>query len=230
MNPSSLLGDAESGPAARTGRCLLLVAVAAAVVALVTVVTVVAPRRVRVPGDGSADAGFARDMAVHHAQAVEMAELIRTRTDNHDVRVLAVDISLTQQAQIGWMYGWLDAWGLPVGGRQPAMAWMGMPADGLMPGMAARAQINELAGLSGAQADARFLRLMIPHHQAGVAMAQAALDHAGRPEVRRLAEAMVAAQQSEIAAMGDLLAAIPGAPAPAAGGHGGPMEHPKGGR
>ncbi len=32
------------------------------------------------PGEGSAEAGFARDMMVHHAQAVEMAEIVRDGT------------------------------------------------------------------------------------------------------------------------------------------------------
>jgi uncharacterized protein (DUF305 family) len=212
MNPSDLLDEEKSVPVVRTGHRLLLGLVAASVaMALIATVAVLVDRQLRLPGEESAEAGFARDMAVHHAQAVEMAELIRTRTDNPEVRTLAVDISLGQQAQIGRMHGWLDVWGLPVTGRTPAMTWMGMPTEELMPGMATRAQLNELAGLSGAQADARFLRLMIPHHQAGVVMAQAAVNRAGRSEVRRLAEAMVAAQQSEIAAMRDLLGAIPAA-------------------
>jgi len=49
------------------------------------------------PGNDSAEAGFARDMIVHHAQAVQMAEIIRDNTDSPDMRVLATDMSLTQQ-------------------------------------------------------------------------------------------------------------------------------------
>ncbi|MGH8910654.1 MAG: DUF305 domain-containing protein, partial [Egibacteraceae bacterium] len=192
-----------------------------AIVALLALATAAAAidRQQRVPGEGSAEAGFARDMATHHAQAVAMGELIRARTANPAIRITAVDIVLTQQAQMGRMHGWLDAWGLPVSGPEPAMAWMGMPTGGLMPGMASRAELNELAGLSGVRADARFLQLMIPHHQAGVEMAQAALDRTRRPEVRRLAQAIVAAQQREIAALRDLLAAIPGAAEPPASGN-----------
>jgi uncharacterized protein (DUF305 family) len=44
-------------------------------------------------------------MIVHHAQAVEMAEIVRDRTQSDDIRILASDISLTQQAQIGIMQG-----------------------------------------------------------------------------------------------------------------------------
>jgi uncharacterized protein (DUF305 family) len=46
-------------------------------------------------------------MMVHHAQAVEMAEIVRDRTENPQTRTLATDIALTQQAQIGQMQGWL---------------------------------------------------------------------------------------------------------------------------
>jgi uncharacterized protein (DUF305 family) len=47
------------------------------------------------PADDSPEAAFARDMMVHHAQAVQMAEIVRFKTESEDVRVLASDISLT---------------------------------------------------------------------------------------------------------------------------------------
>ncbi len=74
------------------------------------------------PGNDSAEAGFARDMMVHHAQAVQMAEIIRDKTKSDSMRLLASDISLTQQGQVGIMQGWLGAWGLPMTGSEPAMA------------------------------------------------------------------------------------------------------------
>ena len=61
----------------------------------------------------SAAAGFARDMQVHHAQAVQMAMVVRDRTTDADVRLLAYDIALSQQHQIGQMYAWLTLWDLP---------------------------------------------------------------------------------------------------------------------
>jgi uncharacterized protein (DUF305 family) len=99
------------------------------------------------PSNDSADAGFARDMIVHHGQAVQMAEIVRDRTNSDAMRLLAADISLTQQAQIGIMQGWLQVWGLPITGEEPAMAWMGHPTDGLMPGMATPEEIDQLSKL-----------------------------------------------------------------------------------
>lgn len=165
-----------------------------------------------VPGERSADAGFARDMATHHEQAVAMAEAIRARAPTPEVAVLATDIALTQQAQIGRMRGWLDTWGLPPTGRDLPMAWMGHPMAGLMPGMARRAELAALATAPAADAEAEFLRLMIRHHKGGVLMAEGALARARRPEVRQLAQGIIAAQQSEITLMTEMLRARGAAP------------------
>jgi uncharacterized protein (DUF305 family) len=159
----------------------------------------------RAPGNDSAEAGFARDMMVHHAQAVEMAEIVRAKTESNEIRILASDTALTQQAQIGQMQGWLGVWGLPITGTEPAMAWMGHPTQGRMPGMATPEDVNRLRNAPPEEADAMFLRLMIPHHQAAVPMAEAILKETDRPEVERLASAIVASQRTEIATMRDML-------------------------
>jgi uncharacterized protein (DUF305 family) len=96
----------------------------------------------RPPGDDSAEAGFARDMMVHHAQAVEMAGILRDKSVSPEMETLATDIALTQQAQIGQMQGWLAVWGLPMTGAEPPMAWMGHHTDGRMPGMATPEEIE----------------------------------------------------------------------------------------
>jgi uncharacterized protein (DUF305 family) len=159
----------------------------------------------RPPGDDSAEAGFARDMMVHHAQAVQMAEIVRDKTQSDDIRLLASDIALTQQAQIGIMQGWLQVWGLPITGTEPAMAWMGHPMDGPMPGMATPEEINRLGELPPDRADVLFLRLMISHHQAAIPMADAILKRSDRPEVRALAQSVEVSQRAEIRLMKDMV-------------------------
>jgi uncharacterized protein (DUF305 family) len=157
------------------------------------------------PGDGSAEAGFARDMSVHHAQAVEMAEIVRDKTESEEVRLMAADMALTQQGQIGRMQGWLDAWGLPATGAEPVMSWMGHPTEGRMPGMASPEEIERLQSLPPDEADKMFFRLMIPHHRAAVPMAEAVMERSDRPEVENLAGAIAASQEGEIEVMKEML-------------------------
>ncbi|MCX4656377.1 DUF305 domain-containing protein [Streptomyces microflavus] len=164
------------------------------------------------PAEESADAGFARDMAIHHQQAVEMSFIVRDRTDDEDVRRLAYDIINTQANQRGMMLGWLEMWGLPKSSAKPPMAWMGHtvePAgDGsLMPGMATDAELAALEAAEGKAAEVLFLRLMTVHHRAGVDMARAGAEAAGTDVIRNLAQGMVSGQQSEIGLMADMLKA-----------------------
>jgi uncharacterized protein (DUF305 family) len=182
------------------------------------------------PGDDSAEAGFARDMMVHHAQAVEMAEIVRDRTESEEMRTLAADIALTQQGQIGQMQGWLAVWGLSPTRTGPAMAWMGHPTEGRMPGMAGPEEVEALREVSPEEMDIRFLQLMIPHHQAAIPMAETVLERSDRPEVERLAGAIASSQQAEIEVMQDLLQnrGVPveeETPAPDDGSHGGHEHH-----
>lgn len=175
------------------------------------------------PTTESAAAGFLRDMQVHHAQAVEMALLIRERTDDEVVRTIAYDMAVTQASQSGAMYGLLDAWGLPQRSSHPAMTWTLLPAiDGSsggghempptgegMPGLATTEQLAALRAASGDEAVRLFLELMVVHHEGGVEMAVAVLARSDVPQVVTLATGIESAQLAEIDLMRDLFAKLP---------------------
>lgn len=161
------------------------------------------------PDDTSPEAGFARDMSTHHAQAVEMAMLAHEKASDPDVRTMAADIALTQQAQIGIMQTWLRHWGLNPTGSQPRMAWMpdgaGAVRDGLMPGMATDAERAQLRAATGNDFDVLFLKLMRNHHIGGIHMADGVLELSDDEQVRELAQSMVNGQQKEIELIQSLL-------------------------
>lgn len=163
------------------------------------------------PTADSADAGFARDMAVHHQQAVEMSYVVRDRTDDEEVRRLAYDIAQTQANQRGMLLGWLDMWELPKVSSDPPMTWMGMGdaaagKDGaLMPGMATNAEMKRLGELDGKRAEVFYLQLMTDHHKGGVHMAQACVRACEVGVEKRLARGMVEGQESEIELMAGML-------------------------
>ncbi|WP_225753210.1 DUF305 domain-containing protein [Actinotalea sp. Marseille-Q4924] len=175
------------------------------------------------PAEGSAEAGFARDMQAHHAQAVQMSTVVRDATEDPEVRSLALDIMLTQQQQAGQMYGWLEQWDLPQASLAAPMQWTsetdsGMGpiehgadataapgSDAVMPGMVSDEDLGRLADAGGVNAEVLYLRLMVAHHEGGVAMAQAALDLVEDDDVRRLAQAIVSSQTAELAVLNDML-------------------------
>jgi uncharacterized protein (DUF305 family) len=183
--------------------------------------------RTEAPTADSVDAGFARDMAAHHLQGVDMANLALERSTDPAVRGLAFDISATQTNQTGRMQGWLVLWGVPLTGGEP-MAWMsdsggghsghGMAMDtpgALMPGMASDEELAELATLTGTDFDVQFLRLMIRHHQGGKGMADDAAANADVAAVRSLATSISESQSVETTVMTTMLTDRGGSALPA---------------
>ena len=180
----------------------VLLALLAIMVGVVSLALFLVPQ---LPAEDSPEAGFARDMTIHHTQAVRMAEMVRDRTEDPAIRILATDVVLTQQAEIGQMRGWLEVWGLSASQSEP-MAWMGYPqGTGPMPGMASPEDLARLNQASPEEVDEQFLRLMIPHHQAAAVMAEAVLERSDQPEVVRFAQRTAAEQQAEVRGMQALL-------------------------
>jgi uncharacterized protein (DUF305 family) len=197
---------------------------------LATLTIVMATGCSRTPGDDSAEAGFARDMATHHGQAVEMGFMVRDSTRDEPLRALAADIIVTQSTQRGIFMAWLQAWGLPQASPGPRMAWMrgiahmpamtpsdpmtrSMPSHSapaatgtpLMAGMASDQELDALRHATGHDAEVLFLQLMTRHHEGGILMARALLEQSHRDDVVSLVRGIESGQAGEITTMTAML-------------------------
>ena len=178
------------------------------------VVAVLIAWRWDVPRDDSAEAGFARDMATHHAQAVDMSFVIRDKSSDEALRTLAYDIIVTQSTQRGVFMGWIQEWGLPQASTAPRMTWMpGHAAEErgatggtpLMHGMASDDELRRLRVAQGTDAEILFLQLMIRHHEGGVLMARAVSGLSRRAGVVGMAKRIEDGQRAEIVGMTEML-------------------------
>jgi uncharacterized protein (DUF305 family) len=188
-------------PANRLTRWILGVLTVVALVGIGYVGGIVTPT-LRAPGNESAEAGFARDMSTHHAQAVAMAMLEVQNGSDPAVIQLAYNIALAQQNEIGQMAVWLQDWHLLPTGDRTAMSWMPGPKvtliNGLMPGMASLDQMNELTAARGTASDILFCQLMLNHHVGGIHMVEGILQLTHNTQVHSLATTMLRDQQGEV--------------------------------
>lgn len=145
------------------------------------------------PETNSADVEFATMMIPHHAQAVEMADLVPSRTQNAWLIAFAEQVKNAQQPEIDQMSEALRSWGQPVPADDDAHAHHEM--DGMM----TPEQMTALEGLSGAEFDREWITMMIAHHEGAVTMAKTELAQGENPEMRDLAQQIIDAQEAEIA-------------------------------
>jgi len=119
-----------------------------------------------------ADVVFMQGMIMHHSQAVEMTELLKTRTKDPEMLELGKKIDVSQSDEIRWMKTWLIDRGFPVSADPMAgMDMKGMDMSmPLMPGMLTAAQMDALRKASGSTFDHLFLTGMIQHHGGALLM------------------------------------------------------------
>ena len=143
------------------------------------------------PDANSADVEFATMMIPHHQQAVDMANLVPTRTQNAWLIAFAAKVAAAQGPEIQQMETALAGWGQTV----PTST------DHDMDGMMTPEQMTHLESLSGEAFDREWITMMIEHHRGAVTMAQAELKDGQNTEMRAMAQEIVNTQQAEIAEM-----------------------------
>lgn len=170
---------------------------------------------------------FLQQMIVHHAMAVEMAKPIAEKAVHDELKVVGQSIITSQSAEIQQMRGWLKDWygidaptpmmddqatmpgmhegdgmgsGMHQGegqGQMPAMTPGMTPA--MEPGMSeGMGMMQDMARLSGPRLEAVFMAMMISHHEGAVSMARLASERAVHPELKQLAQQVIADQTREI--------------------------------
>ena len=144
---------------------------------------------VRTPA--AADISFMQGMIMHHSQAVEMTELLRTRSRNKDLQALGKRISISQTDEMKSMKQWLEDRGQPASMQHGGMDHMSgmkgmehmdhmkMESMPLMPGMLTPQQMKALERASGPAFDHLFLTGMIQHHLGALVMVQDLFDTPG---------------------------------------------------
>ena len=130
--------------------------------------------RPTLPVHTPADVQFMQGMIVHHAQAIEMTDLIESHTENKDLRSLGARISRSQSDEINFMKRWLAARGESMTHEMP-----GMDHSMLMPGMLTAKQMAALKKAKGKEFDQLFLKGMIQHHNGALTMVKDLFDSPG---------------------------------------------------
>jgi uncharacterized protein (DUF305 family) len=162
------------------------------------------------------DVKFMRDMILHHAQAVEMANLVQERTNTQAIRDIAGRINASQADEIEFMRGWLTERGEAAPNPAASMDHSGHAGmdhsvhagHAQMAGMATPAQLAALRAASGAEFDRQFLNLMIAHHEGAVTMVSELLERPGSaydPVLFRFVNDITSEQTAEINRMSLLL-------------------------
>ncbi len=140
------------------------------------------------------DLQFIDTMSGHHQAAIEMARPAETKAQHAELKELARNIIRDQEREISQMKGWREQWFKD----QPQAMNMAMP--GMMDSMKGM-DMTRLNAVTGNAFDLMFIDMMTPHHQGAVAMAREALTRAEHPEVKKLAQQIIDAQENEIAQM-----------------------------
>jgi uncharacterized protein (DUF305 family) len=123
-----------------------------------------------------ADVSFMQMMIPHHAQALEMADLVEARTNQPALLNIAGRIKASQSDEIDFMESWLTDRGESPMAHAHHMMSMHHKMD---MGMATDDQMAALAAAESVDFDRQFLTLMIRHHEGAVDMVEDLLDKPG---------------------------------------------------
>lgn len=153
-----------------------------------------------------ADVKFMQGMIGHHAQAVEMVQLLMANSNNPDMKRLGLRIQVSQDDEMNMMRTWLKERGQAIPGPHAHHE-----PGGFMPGMLTSEEMAALAAAKGPEFDRLFLVGMIKHHGGAITMVDELFKSPGAGQegsIYAFASDVVADQQMEIDRMGAMLKEI----------------------
>lgn len=137
------------------------------------------------------DLQFVDTMSEHHQSAIDMAKMAEMNAQHAEMKTLARSIVADQQQEISQMKSWRDQW---YAGKPQAM---NMEMPGMMAAMKGM-DMGKMKSMSGNAFDLMFIEKMTAHHAGAITMAKEALTKAEHPEIKKMAQQIIAAQQREI--------------------------------
>jgi len=153
------------------------------------------------PDHNTADTMFTQGMIPHHAQAVEMSDMmLKKQGMDGRITALATKIKAAQAPEIEQMTGWLKSWNEPT--------QMEASGHGMGDGMMGDGDLKKLDAAQGTEAAKLFLSQMISHHEGAVMMATTESSQGKNPDAIKLSKAIVTSQTAEIQEMKGLLASL----------------------
>lgn len=169
------------------------------------------------------DKAFVSQMIPHHEMAVEMAGYAPAEGERPEIRELGKAIIAGQAPEITKLKAIAKRLGvtpaeMPMDGESMDHGSMTEAAETLGLSMDDMGMSMTMGALKGAKPfDRTFIDEMIPHHQGAIRMARAEIAKGSDPELKKVAAAIVAAQEKEIKQMNSWREAWYGSPSPAGG-------------
>jgi uncharacterized protein (DUF305 family) len=141
------------------------------------------------PASDQADVRFAQHMVPHLLQTTAIVDLARDRITRPELARLANTIDREVQTHLAQLQGWLASRGLaPYDPQQD-------------PNRGKETDLQRLAKIGGAKFDLAFLKMMTARHRAGSKLAATEARAGSVPELRELAQRLLAQQQDQVGKM-----------------------------
>jgi uncharacterized protein (DUF305 family) len=151
--------------------------------------------------DANYDLRFIDGMIPHHEGGVVMAKEVLQKSKRPEMKKLANEIIKAQNKEIAELKQWRQAWYAKAPSEPQAWHTEMKHMMAMSPQQIKTMRMDMNLGAADSGFDLRFVNAMIPHHEGAVTMAKDTLNKSKRPEIQKLAKAIISSQEAEIKQM-----------------------------